>query len=1175
MTGFFLAIYDYLSRHRGVMWGSLAASVVVMLLLAFNLRIHTDINDFMPELSNGDNEVIASLKVKDRIIVMFSALTDEADEERLSEAADMFEAELWSRSDSAHVLRLMSHADMTMFGRTVGFIYDNLPLYIDSIDYVRLDSLLDMDVANAHMSDLYGQMHTTSGMAMSGLLMRDPFGLATPLVSSLAGFGQFDEFALYNDRFVSADGRTMFLFIDSRDGGAPSPLNDELTTAIEESLASTGGRFNDVEPGCYGVPVISTYNARRIRRDLNVTLTVALFVITILILVSFRQKRTLPLLLLPVAYGALMASALIYLIQQQISGIAIGTGAVVLGVALSYSVHILSHAEHCSSPRQIIEDLAYPFTIGSITTIGAFVGLCLTSSPLLRDFGLLASLCLIGTTLFCLIFMPHFMRVDVRGAKCGAMRLIDRINGYRYDRNIWLVVAVCLAFAVGLFKWRDVNCDFDVMHIYYHPDHMEAAGQHLMQRPDEDRSVLLVSHSLSADEALKKYGAVDSIVASHKEKGGVERYMSSVAYLPSDSLQDVRLARWNNYWTDAKRKAVIDMLEAASVEAGFRPGTFTRFKRMLDRNYGKCDVIGESIERDLIFATLIEQCDAGTSLMTQVWIDDESKPELYSSIDGNAAIVDQSYFISEVAGDILDDYNFILAISSALVFVVLLVSYRSLELAILAFIPMCVSWFIILGFMALFGIEFNVVNIILSTFIFGIGDDFSIFVLDGLCAGYRSGQKSLSSHKTAIFFSSVMTVIGMGALLFARHPAIHSLALVSLLGMIVVVVVSYVLQPLLFRLLFERRNRNINWPFTFIDALRSLCVISLIALIQVMIVAASVVILVFPMGKRRKRRAIHHLIHNLMKLPLHLSPGCSVRFDQNGVDMSKPAIFVANHASMIDIIFMMSQIRDLVIVCQDWVWKSPVFGVIVRAAGYIRVTQGEEAIVDAITDAISDGSSVLIFPEGTRSVDLRVHRFHKGAFYAAEQKQLDIVPVVIYGSGCIYRKHDWLTVKPGNAFVRFLPRITPDDESFGTGYRERTRNVRDLIEDEYRKLVLEYGPENRYTAQCVERCYRYKQFPASCMRALRRNAPVWSSLNASLPVAGDILVRDGEWCDMSLSIAFFSPYRRVYVVAVDKEMCNFVERCGIDNISVVSADEAAARSFDAVVDYNLQISGSK
>ena len=143
-------------------------------------------------------------------------------------------------------------------------------------------------------------------------------------------------------------------------------------------------------------------------------------------------------------------------------------------------------------------------------------------------------------------------------------------------------------------------------------------------------------------------------------------------------------------------------------------------------------------------------------------------------------VVDRSYFAQKMAASVNNDFNLILVICSVSVFLALLLSYGRLELAIMSFIPMAISWIIILGLMAILGIEFNIVNIILSTFVFGIGDDFSIFIMDGLLNEYKTGKKMLSSHKTAIFFSAFTSIVGMGALIFAGHPALQSISIFSL-----------------------------------------------------------------------------------------------------------------------------------------------------------------------------------------------------------------------------------------------------------------------------------------------------------------------------------------------------------------------------------------------------------
>ena len=79
-----------------------------------------------------------------------------------------------------------------------------------------------------------------------------------------------------------------------------------------------------------------------------------------------------------------------------------------------------------------------------------------------------------------------------------------------------------------------------------------------------------------------------------------------------------------------------------------------------------------------------------------------------------------------------DNFNYVLYICGLIVFVFLLFSLGRLELTLIAFTPLALSWVWILGLMGLFDIKFNIVNIILATFIFGQGDDYTIFMTEGL-----------------------------------------------------------------------------------------------------------------------------------------------------------------------------------------------------------------------------------------------------------------------------------------------------------------------------------------------------------------------------------------------------------------------------------------------------------
>lgn len=90
---------------------------------------------------------------------------------------------------------------------------------------------------------------------------------------------------------------------------------------------------------------------------------------------------------------------------------------------------------------------------------------------------------------------------------------------------------------------------------------------------------------------------------------------------------------------------------------------------------------------------------------------------------------------------------------------------------------------------------------------------------------------------------------------------------------------------------------------------------------------------------------------------------------------------------------------------------------------------------------VKEGYSIAIFPEGTRTYDGRMKRFHKGAFYLSEKLQLDIIPVILYGNCKIIAKAQPFNVRKGIMLTEILPRIPANDATYGTTYQERTKNI--------------------------------------------------------------------------------------------------------------------------------------
>jgi 1-acyl-sn-glycerol-3-phosphate acyltransferase len=121
-------------------------------------------------------------------------------------------------------------------------------------------------------------------------------------------------------------------------------------------------------------------------------------------------------------------------------------------------------------------------------------------------------------------------------------------------------------------------------------------------------------------------------------------------------------------------------------------------------------------------------------------------------------------------------------------------------------------------------------------------------------------------------------------------------------------------------------------------------------------------------------------------------------------DPGMPYVFMANHASFLDGPLLFALIPQRVrVILKKSVFAFPVLGWIMIAAGFVPVDRragggGVRSIERAVRDIKEKGYSFLIFPEGTRSLDGRLGRFHRGGFFLAVGAGAPIVPVTIRGT---------------------------------------------------------------------------------------------------------------------------------------------------------------------------------
>lgn len=1170
MTGFFTRLYDFFEKHRVLMYVLLAFSVAVLVLGCLRLRFNENITSFLPDNESSHNmvEVFDNLDVSDRFVIMLSSKGEETDYWTLDESADTLQERILREAGPGLVRDCLFSIGDEEISAATDLVYGTLPFLLTDADYERIDSLLRDDVLPLRMQENMADITSPGGLFLKDYILRDPLGIATESLTHLSELNADSSWQVRDSRIYSPDGSTLMCFLTPQFGMGSTGDNDRLVSILENELSSLEKAFPDVRAEYFAGPAVGVYNARQIKKDTLVTSLAAILLIALLILLTFKRKSSLPLVLVPVLYGMLFSLGLMGWFCDGISAIAVGSGAVVMGIALSYSIHIIAHQMHVDSTRTLIRELAFPLTVGSLTTIGAFLGLLFTTSDLLRDFGLFASLTLVGTLIYSLVFLPHHLRPMADVPKTAFLRKLEKFNGNPFERKGWLMVILLILFAVCLFTSSLVRFNPDMMSLNYMPSHLAESASRLEALSgsgEESENIMFISVGDNLDQACRSRIQTDRILDSLQTLGLVSCHTSAGRYVIAPEIQRERLSKWTSFWGGGRAESVLGRIEKEGRAAGFKAGAFSGFGEILTREYS---TLSYSSSSNPLLESWVASSDCLTMLISRAVVANKDKSAVYPCFNPSQTVVfDRSWFASDMVRTMNDDLNLILWISSAIVFIALCLSYGRLEIALLSFLPMLMSWVIIIGLMGIFGLQFNIVSIILSTFIFGIGDDFSIFMTDGLISRYALRREVLSSHKTAIFLSTSTIVAGMGVMIFAQHPALHSIGAISIIGMIAVLLVAFTLQPLIFNKFILEPTSKGRPPYTLSGILRSLVLWAVFVTACLLTILSILVLLPVPISKLRKQRTVRLIASKLCRLTIKSFYKAKSKVENPfGEDFSKPCVVVANHNSYLDIVWMLALSPNLLILAKQWVRKVPIFYPVAKFMGFFYTDEGFSSITDEFSQRVKDGWSLVVFPEGTRQTDGRIHRFHKGAFYTACTLGLDIVPVAMYGNDRVLPKHYPMNMAPGVSVVRVLERIPTS----GKDYREIAKSTRRLIEAEVASMSREYStPENSYWKWALQRSMLYKGLEAEWETRLQmRRLDGYRELDAALPREGRILHLGCGRGQIDFMLKMLAEGRTIVAVDSDPDkirmaQCNYLFSSGLEFVCA-DPESFSTDGFDAV-----------
>ncbi len=1089
MVSILKVLYHILSKKRFALFMMFSVLVIAAGYAASKIKLEEDITRAIPFGDDGEeySRILKEFKFLDRIVFrVFSSEENRLDDFReLAVFADEFVKEL--KSSSASSLIAAYSTDRMSFDtfKIHDHFYNNLPLFLEESDYQYLEKSMEHEELSGILDSLYKNMVTPSGMISAKYIRKDPFSLTFRSMEKLKSVNPETNFEIIDGHIYTLDRKNLIFFIEPAIEGSETGRNSELVRIMDTLLKDLSEKTGSKIKGEYfgGLP-IAVGSADMIKRDVINSSIVAVLLVFFILLFYFRKIRFIPLIFIPAFFGGLLAVAFTALFKGTVSAISLGITSVLLGITVDYAIHTVSHILKRKDTGEAISELSFPMILSCLTTVAAFACLLFLDSSALNDLGLLALISVLSAMLFSVIVLPHVVDL-MKGVRKETdfekeNSIISRISAFEFEKRKGAVITVLMLTLGFYFFSKNTAFEDDLNNInYMKPETVEAMNNLDRISSINKKSVYLVFSGKTFDEVLEKRERGEKLISGLLEKGLADSVTDISKLVLSKREQLEKIEKWNRFFTPERKEKLRSSLIEEGAELGFKEETFSPFFELLNSDFKTVEPVELTKFAPSLFDEWIAESENGymTASLLKLSAPDSSEISKIVSENSEMFLFDRAEIMHRFVKYLKIDFEKLLNYSILIVFLILFILSGRIELALLSMIPVIFSWIWTLGIMNIFDIKFNIVNIIIVTFIFGLGIDYVAFIMRAKMQEYTHGSKEAAvSYKSSILISCLTTIAGVGALFGAVHPALRSIAVIAVTGMISTLINSFVIAPFLFDWLMLRQKKKKTPPHTFVVFTYTFLAYANYVIFSLILSSIGFAIFTtwpFKSGRNIRKYLYHLMIKSLARLVILSAPQVRLRKNNpHNEDFKKPAVIISNHSSFLDILMMLSLQVKIVMVTKKWVSSNPIFGKLVQFADFFTTTEGFEKMGPELQKCIDAGYSVVVFPEGTRGDGINLQRFHKGAFFLADQLKLDIVPIVIHGAGHSIKKGEF-SVRGSTLSYNILKRISAGSTEYGETYQEKCKNISAMFKREYESVYEKLGTVDFYRDRLINN-YVYK-----------------------------------------------------------------------------------------------------
>jgi predicted exporter len=622
-----------------------------------------------------------------------------------------------------------------------------------------------------------------TGMVAKDLLPADPTGRLRQIAGSWGGGAAPRP---YGGVWLSADQGTALLMVRSS-----VPAFD--LAGQEDMLDFIRGSFDEVK-GAHrarleltGLSMFATASSQVIRADVRgLTLASALFVI-LLLYGAFRSLPLLFIVTLPLGFGICAGVAAVQGLFGQIHGVTLAFGGILIGVAVDYPIHLISHTTERDGTRATLRKIWRTLRLGMVTTVAGFLPITVSSFPGLSQLGVFTITGLVTAALVTRWLLPAVLpAMAVRPPSAVWQRLRPRPG---WTRGLRLAALVLALAAVGTIATGDGTVwETDLRNLSPTPANLRELDRRLRaQMGAADLRHLLVVRRGSMEEVLRTSEALAADLGALVAAGQVAGFDMASHYLPSLHSQRQRQRALPD------RPTLRAALDQASAGLPFRPGLFEPFLDGVEQSkagppvtLGDFDAAGlDWLLRPLLF----QQGGTWVGLIVPRSVADPTALADFAAErnDPGLSYLDLKQGSERLVADYRREALIWLALGVPIAVAMLFLGLGAAARVVRVVAPVVLSVPLTVAVLSLSGISLSVFHLLSLLLVVGIGLDYALFF-------ERHGQERADWPPTlrANVLCAVTSVSVFTILAFSRIPVLQGIGTTVAVGAVLSLLLAFV-----------------------------------------------------------------------------------------------------------------------------------------------------------------------------------------------------------------------------------------------------------------------------------------------------------------------------------------------------------------------------------------------